>query len=92
MRPDVVSPEDLDPKLVAKEREILAEQARAEGKSEKIIEKMIEGRMRKELYARHCLAQQVFVKAEDGKSTVEKVAKAAGLKILRFIHWEVGKD
>lgn len=92
MRPTVVSPEDLDPELVAKEREILSEQARQEGKPENIIEKMIEGRLRKELYARHCLDQQVFVKAEDGKSTVGKVAKAAGVKILRFVHWEVGKD
>lgn len=92
MRPTVVSPEDLDPALVAKEREFLAEQARAEGKPENIIEKMIEGRLRKELYAKHCLEQQVFVKAEDGKSTVGKVAKAAGMKILRFVHWEVGRS
>ena len=92
MRPEVVSPEDLDPAMVAKEREFLAEQARTEGKPEAILEKMIEGRLRKELYAKHCLQQQVFVKAEDGKSTVGKVANSGGMKILRFIHWEVGKD
>jgi len=92
MRPTVVSPDDLDPALVAKEREILTEQARDEGKPENIIEKMIEGRMRKDFYAKHCLEQQVFVKAEDGKATVGKVAEAGGMKVIRFIHWEVGKD
>ena len=46
MKPEVVAIEDLDPKLVAKEREILSEAARKEGKPENIIEKMVEGRLR----------------------------------------------
>ncbi len=92
IRPSVVSKEDLDPGLVAKEREILSEQARREGKPEKIIEKMIEGRMRKDFYATHCLIDQVFVKAEDGKSTVGNVAKQAGMRPVRFLHWELGKE
>ena len=50
---------------------------------------MIEGRLRSNFYAQNCLAEQVFVKAEDGKQTVGKAAKAAGMKLGRYIHWEL---
>jgi len=92
MRPAVVGIEDLDPAEVAKEREILAEAARNEGKPEKIIEKMVEGRLRNNFYAKRCLAEQPFVKAEDGKTTVGKVAQQAGMKIVRFVHWELTEE
>ena len=91
MRPKVLRKEDLEPAEVEKEREILAEQARGEGKPEKIIEKMVEGRLRN-FYAGRCLCEQPFVKAEDGKSTVGKVAKDAGMTLVRFVHWELAKD
>jgi len=91
MRPAALAKEDLDPELVEKERQILSEQARQSGKPENIIEKMVEGRMRN-FYAERCLLQQVFVKAEDGKTTVEKVAKDAGMKLIRFVHWELEKE
>ncbi len=89
MRPLAVAIEELDQDLVAKEREILAEAARQEGKPESIIEKMVEGRMRN-FYAERCLNEQPFVK--DDKQTVGQAANAAGLKIVRFVHWEVGKE
>jgi len=89
LRPPVVTREELDPTLVAKEREILSEAARREGKPEKIIEKMVEGRM-KNFYAEKVLLDQPFVK--DEKQSVGDVAKAAGMKIVRFVHWEVGKE
>ena len=57
MRPDVVRKEELDPAVVDKEREILAEAARKEGKPEKIIAKMVEGRL-KNFYAERCLLEQ----------------------------------
>jgi len=91
MRPRVVSSEELDPALVDKEREILSEAARGEGKPENIIAKMVEGRLRN-FYAERCLLDQPFVKAEDGKTTVGKTAKQAGMKILRFVHWELAKE
>ncbi len=91
MRPGVLGTKDLDPAEVAKEREILSEAARAEGKPENIIAKMVEGRLRN-FYAERCLEEQPFVKAEDGKTTVGKTAGQAGLKLLRFIHWELGKE
>jgi elongation factor Ts len=89
MRPLVVSIEELDPELVSKEREILAEAARKEGKPEKIIDKMVEGRLRN-FYAERCLNKQPFVK--DDKQTVGKTAAAGGLKVVRFVHWEVGRE
>jgi len=91
MRPTVVCKDDLDPEAVTKEREILSEQARAEGKPEKIIEKMVEGRLR-EYYAQQCLLDQPYVKGEGKKDTVAKVTKAAGMKVIRFVRWEVGKE
>jgi len=91
MRPRAVSREQLDPALVEKEREILTEAARKEGKPENIIAKMVEGRLRN-FFAEHCLLDQPFVKAEDGKTTVGKVAKQAGMNILRFVHWELPKE
>ncbi len=89
MRPQVVAKEELDPQLVAKEREILAEAARGEGKPEKIIEKMVEGRLRN-FYAERCLNEQPFVK--DDKRTVGKVAQAGGIKIVRYVHWKIGEE
>jgi len=89
LRPIVTRKEELDPTLVAKEKEILAAAARHEGKPEKIIEKMVEGRMR-EFYATKVLCEQPFVK--DDKQTVGNVAKAAGMELVRFIHWEIGKE
>ncbi len=91
LRPQAVSSDQLDPALVEKEREILTEAARKEGKPEQIIAKMVEGRLRN-FFAEHCLLDQPFVKAEDGKTTVGKVAKQAGMKIVRFIHWELPKE
>jgi elongation factor Ts len=89
MRPAVVTKDDLDPAEVDKEREILGEAARSEGKPEKIIEKMVEGRLRS-FYAQRCLVEQPFVK--DDKKTVAKVAREAGMKIVGFVHWELPKE
>jgi elongation factor Ts len=89
MRPRSLSVDDLDPAVVEKEREILTEAARAEGKPESIIHKMVEGRMRN-FYAESVLSEQPFVK--DDKLTVGKHARQKGLKLVRFAHWEIGRD
>ena len=75
--------------MVEREREVLTEAARKEGKPENIIEKMVEGRMRN-FYAESVLTEQPFVK--DDKQTVGKYAEANGMKIVRFVHWELGKE
>jgi len=88
MRPKSTTTAELDSELVEKERAILTEQAKKEGKPENIIAKMIEGRMRN-FYAEHVLAEQPFVK--DDKQTVGKVAAAGGMKLKRFIRWQLGE-
>lgn len=89
MRPTVTFKEELDPAVVAKEREILAEAARAEGKPEKIIEKMVEGRLR-DFFAQCSLADQPFVK--EPSKTVAQVAQEGGMKLVRFVHFELPKE
>lgn len=89
MRPTVINTEDVDPADVSKEREILTTQARTEGKPEKIIEKMVAGRMRN-FFAERALCEQPFVK--DEKTTVGKFAKANGTTPVRFIHWQLGRS
>jgi elongation factor Ts len=89
MRPAVLFKEQLDPAVVAKEREILSEAARKEGKPENIIAKMVEGRLRN-FYAECCLAEQPFVK--DDKKTVAQVAKEAGMTLVSFVRWELPKE
>ena len=89
MRPAALNKEDLDPETVEKERAILAEAARQEGKPENIIEKMVEGRMRS-FYGESVLNEQPFVK--EPKMTVGKYAEENGMKIVRFIHWELGRE
>jgi elongation factor Ts len=89
MRPAVLVKEELDSAVVAKEREILSAAARKEGKPENIIGKMVEGRLRN-FYAECCLAEQPFVK--DDKKTVGQTAKEAGMKLVRFVRWELPKE
>ena len=89
MHPAVLFKEELDPAVVDKEREILSEAARKEGKPENIIAKMVEGRLRN-FYAECCLAEQPFVK--DDKKTVGQVAKEAGMKLVSFVRWELPKE
>jgi elongation factor Ts len=88
MRPQVLSKEDVPKAEVDKEREILSEAARNEGKPENIIGKMVEGRLRN-FFAERALLEQPFVK--DDKKTVGQYAKDHGMKILRYVHWELGK-
>ncbi len=87
--PAAVSKENLDPALVQKEREILTEAARKEGKPENIIQKMIEGRLRN-FYAERVLLEQPFVK--DDKKTVGQYAKEAGMQVKHFVRWQMGKS
>lgn len=89
MRPKAVSKEDLDPALIEKEREILSEAARKEGKPEAIISKMVEGRLRN-FFQETVLTEQLFIK--DDTKTVGKLAQDAGMKVLRYVHWQLGKD
>lgn len=89
MRPAALKTEELDPAIVAKEREFLREAALKEGKPEKIVDKMVDGRMRN-YYAERVLLEQPFVK--DDSLSVGKFAEQNGMKINEFIHWELSGD
>lgn len=86
--PTAVNKEDLDAAEVEKERSFLTDQARAEGKPDNIIAKMIEGRM-KNFYSARVLIEQPFVK--DTAVGVADVLKKAGMKVKRFVNWKLGK-
>jgi elongation factor Ts len=89
-----VSPDDIDPAVVAKEREIFAEQAKESGKPAEVIAKMVEGRVRK-FYEESTLLAQVFV--IDGESkvgdVVKKAEKDAGapIKVTKFVRYSLGE-
>ncbi len=92
LRPKVTTRKELDAAEVAKEREILSAAARKEGKPENIIAKMVEGRLR-EFYAVGCLEDQPIAnEMKFGKKTVGQVAKEGGMKLVRFVHWELPKE
>ena len=88
--PLAVSREEVDPKVVAQETAIYQAQARDSGKPEKIIEKMITGRLDK-FFKEFCLVEQPFVKNPD--ITVTQLLKEAGgpeLRVVRFTRYQLG--
>jgi elongation factor Ts len=92
--PKFLSREEVSQEELDKEKEILRNQALNEGKPEKIVDKMVEGRMNK-YYEDNCLMEQVFVKDQDKTITTllnEKIA-AIGEKISirRFARFELGE-
>ena len=94
MNPKYISRDDVDPEYIAHETEILTQQALNEGKPANIVEKMVVGRLNKEL-KEVCLVDQVFVK--DSELTISKliakVAKevASDINIASMVRYEVGE-
>ena len=88
VNPQYVSPANVPADVVAKEREILAAQAAAEGKPAAIVEKMVEGRLRKYL-AEICLTGQPFVKDPD--MTVGALLAKSKAEVSGFLRYEVGE-
>ena len=86
--PQALNADALDPAVVEKERSILTEQARESGKPEQVIEKMIEGRMRKFLSEVTLLGQNFVI---DPDLTVAKAAENAGAEIVGYVRLEVGE-
>lgn len=93
-KPEAVRREEVDSSKLEKEKEILRAQAINEGKPEKIVDKMVEGRIEK-YYKEVCLIDQPFVKDGDKsiKAYMADVAKATGatLDIVRFTRFERGE-
>ena len=92
--PQYVSEAEVEPSVIEKEREILTAQALNEGKPEKVVEKMVEGRIKKFL-KEICLLDQPFVKDPD-KTTkdlvTEKIATIGeNISIRRFTRYQMGE-
>jgi elongation factor Ts len=92
--PLAIAPEHLAPEVVERERNVQAEIARQSGRPENVIEKMMEGRMRK-FYEETVLLQQTFVidgETQIGK-VIEKAAKDIGAPITveGFVRFQVGE-
>ena len=92
--PRALSVEALDPDLLARERSVLSDQAKSSGKPEEIVEKMVEGRLRK-FYQEVVLLEQVYV--IDGETKVAKVvddvAKDLGeeIRLSGFVRFALGE-
>jgi elongation factor Ts len=87
-RPEALDVDAVDPAALERERSVLSEQARQSGKPEAIIEKMVEGRIRK-YYEEVVLLEQVWV--HDGESRVRAVLEKAGVSLAGFIRFTLGE-
>jgi elongation factor Ts len=90
MKPVALSSAHVPAELVDKERKIAAEKAAESGKPADIVAKMVEGSVQKYL-KEVSLLNQVFVKAADGKQTVEQMLKSAGTTVKGFTLYVVGE-
>jgi elongation factor Ts len=86
--PEAIDIDGVDPAALEREKSVLTEQARASGRPDNIIEKMVEGRIRK-FYEEVVLLEQVWV--HDGESRVRAVAKKAGVTLTGFVRFQLGE-
>ena len=92
--PRFIRKEDVTPDVLAKEREIYAEQAKATGKPENVLEKIVEGRMSK-YYSEACLLEQPFVKdpaisvRDHIAAHIQKIGE--NIQVRRFVRYKVGE-
>jgi elongation factor Ts len=87
-RPEFLDIASVDPAALAREKAVLTEQARASGKPEAIIEKMVEGRVRK-YYEEVVLLEQVWV--HDGERRVKGVVEKAGAAVAGFVRFQLAE-
>jgi elongation factor Ts len=92
--PSYLKREEVPPEVIKKEKEILTKQALAEGKPEKIVEKIVTGRMEK-FYTENCLLDQEFIKDQD-KTIKDLLTELIGkigenIVIRRFVRYEMGE-
>jgi elongation factor Ts len=92
--PRYVRREDVTPEMLEKEREIYREQARATGKPDPVVEKIVSGKMEK-FYEENCLYEQHFIKDESvtiGEMISQYIAKLGeNITVRRFVRLKVGE-
>ncbi|MEJ0017386.1 MAG: translation elongation factor Ts [Acetobacteraceae bacterium] len=87
-RPEALDIDGVDPAALLREKSVLVDQAKASGRPDNIIEKMVEGRIRK-FYEEIVLLEQVWV--HDGESRVKAVLAKAGVKLAGFARFQLGE-
>jgi len=92
--PLAIKAEDLDPKLVENEREVYKNKAKNEGKPENVIEKIVDGQIKK-LYKDNCLLEQEFVK-DPAKSVQDVINEAIAtigenIQVAKFTRYMIGE-
>lgn len=92
--PRFISKDEVTPEILAKEKEIYKAQAAASGKPEKVIDKIVEGKMEK-FYEEVCLLDQHFIK-DPGQTVGQVVASAIGklgenIQVRRFVRFKLGE-
>lgn len=88
MRPAGLTKDDVPAEDVERERGILRDLALKDGKPAAIVDKMVEGQLRN-YFAERVLTEQAFVK--DNKLSVGQYAQQNNMKIVKFVHWELGR-
>ena len=90
-----INKDTIDKSIVDREKEIYTEQAKSEGKPDKIIEKMVNGRLSK-FFQETCLLEQTFIKDQEKKISdliTESISKLGeNITIRRFIRYAIGED
>ena len=87
-RPDALDISSVSPEALEREKNVLTEQAKASGRPDHVIEKMVEGRVQK-FYEEVALLEQVWV--HDGKSRVKDIVKSAAVTITGFERFALGE-
>ena len=93
--PQALDPAGLDPETVKREKDVLADKYRQQGKPENVIEKIIESGL-KTYYKEVCLLEQAFIHDDKGKSVAQAVKEAEGrvgapVKIAEFVRYALGE-
>jgi elongation factor Ts len=93
--PQALDPSGLDPAIVTREKDVLADKYRQQGKAENVIEKIVESGL-KTYYKEVCLLEQGFIHDEKGKSVAQAVKEAEGkigapVKIAGFVRYALGE-
>jgi len=95
MAPRWISREDVPQEIIEEEKEIYRKRALDEGKPERVIEKIVEGRLNN-FFKENCLLEQPFIKDEDktvGDVIKEAIAKLGeNIVVRRFVRWELGEE
>ncbi len=95
MAPDAVTREEMDTSKVGSERVLLREKALAEGKPEKIVDRIVDGQIDK-FFSERVLMEQRFVKDDGAKKTIEDIQKEViaklgeNVRVRRFVRYELG--